>query len=141
MTDPVYTVSELARLAQIDRATAGKRLVGVPMEGRRRGAHLYQLSAAMPALIPRDSEFGDTAKENRRRASAQADLLELKLQREQRKLIPATIACRVWESVLIAVRRRILAAGLPLDTRDDILLQLQSDVHGAIEAEIGASEL
>lgn len=80
-----YSISELARLCALDRATVTKRLKEVEPAESREKLKLYKLEAALPALIAGESAEMDEAK--LRKAQADADLRELELKRERGEVV------------------------------------------------------
>jgi phage terminase Nu1 subunit (DNA packaging protein) len=76
-----YSISQLAKLCALDRATVAKRLDAVASQPGAKGAKLYSLCDALPALIAGESSEMDEAK--LRKTQAEADLKELEYKREQ----------------------------------------------------------
>lgn len=80
-----YSISQLAKLCGLDRATVKKRLDGVESQPGAKNAKLYTLEVAVPALINNDDEHD---REKLRKTTAEADKLELQLQRERGEVLP-----------------------------------------------------
>lgn len=72
--DKLFSISELAELTTLDRATVRKRLKDVEAQGGAKGAKTYSLEAALPALIAGASAEMDEAK--LRKTKAEADMRE-----------------------------------------------------------------
>jgi hypothetical protein len=81
-----YSISQLASLCALDRATVAKRLVDIESTDGAKGAKTYALSAALPALIAGERTEMDAAK--LRKMQAEADLKELDFQRERGEVLP-----------------------------------------------------
>ncbi|MCA1567247.1 MAG: DUF1441 family protein [Acidobacteria bacterium] len=81
----LYSISQLATLSGLDRATVTKRLVDVPFAGGAKNAKTYSLADALPALISGESTEMDAAK--LRKMQAEADLKELDFQRERGEVV------------------------------------------------------
>jgi hypothetical protein len=79
--DKLYSLSELAKVTTLDRATVAKRLDGVAHLEGAKGAKMYALCDALPALIAGESSEMDEAK--LRKMQAEAAMKEMELQREQ----------------------------------------------------------
>ena len=84
-TKETFSISQLAKLAKLDRATVTKRLEKVVSTGGAKGAKLYDLSDALPALILGERTEMDEAK--LRKMQAEADLKELEYRREQEEVV------------------------------------------------------
>jgi hypothetical protein len=80
-TEKPYSLSELAKVTTLDRATVTKRLAEVPYVEGAKGAKMYELADALPALIAGESSEMDEAK--LRKMQAEANIKELDYQREQ----------------------------------------------------------
>lgn len=83
--DTLYSISELAKLSGLDRATVTKRLAEVPFEEGAKNAKTYALDEALPALIAGESAEFDAAK--LRKMQAEAGLRELDLERERGEVL------------------------------------------------------
>jgi Protein of unknown function (DUF1441) len=81
-----YSISQLAKLARLDRATVTKRLEKIVSTGGAKGAKLYALSDALPALIMGERTEMDEAK--LRKTQAEADLKEHELAIERGDYLP-----------------------------------------------------
>lgn len=79
--ESLYSISQLARLSTLDRATVARRLEGVAFVKGAKGAKAYQLEAALPALIKGAGDEMDEAKF--RKTAAEASLRELEVERER----------------------------------------------------------
>ncbi len=82
----MYSISQLAKLSGLDRATVTKRLAEVESQDGPKNAKLYALAAALPALISGESTEMEEAK--LRRAQAEAELKTLDLERERGEVAP-----------------------------------------------------
>ncbi|HEY0545307.1 MAG TPA: DUF1441 family protein [Pyrinomonadaceae bacterium] len=80
-----YSISDLAKLTTLDRATVRKRLEGIEPVPGTKGAKMYELVDALPALIAGASAEFDAAK--LRRAQAEAELKELELASERGEVV------------------------------------------------------
>ncbi|HWT00206.1 MAG TPA: DUF1441 family protein [Pyrinomonadaceae bacterium] len=106
--DTSLSISQLAKLCGLDRATVTKRLEAVPSAPGEKGAKLYLLSEALPALIAGESSEMDDAK--LRKTQAEADLKELEYRREQNEVVEvkevADYALRLFKAInnRVAVR-------------------------------------
>lgn len=89
MTNPpeLYSISQLAKLCGLDRATVTKRLAEVEVTDGAKGAKTYALAVALPALISGESTEMDEAK--LRKMQAEAGMRELDLERERGEVVPA----------------------------------------------------
>ncbi len=85
MAKDSYSISQLAKLCHLDRATVTKRLEGVVSVAGAKNAKLYALSDALPALIAGERTEMDEAK--LRKTQAEADLKELEFRREQEEVV------------------------------------------------------
>jgi Protein of unknown function (DUF1441) len=83
--DTSLSISELAKLCGLDRATVTKRLASVPSSPGAKSAKLYLLSEALPALIKGESSEMEEAK--LRKMQAEAHLKELEFRREQEEVV------------------------------------------------------
>jgi hypothetical protein len=83
--EQLYSISQLATLSGLDRATITKRLAEVPFEEGAKNAKTYALDAALPALIAGESAEFDAAK--LRKMQAEAGLRELDLERERGEVV------------------------------------------------------
>lgn len=83
--ETTYSLSELAKLCALDRATVKKRLEGVEPQPGAKGAKLYTLKQAVPALVNNDDELD---RERLRKTTAEADRLELQLRRDRGEVLP-----------------------------------------------------
>jgi transcriptional regulator with XRE-family HTH domain len=81
----LLSLSQLARLCGLDRATVTKRLKDVPPDDEQPKKKLYRLESALPALIAGANAEMDGAK--LRKIQADADLRELELKRERGDVI------------------------------------------------------
>lgn len=81
----LYSISQLATLSGLDRATVTKRLADVPFQGGAKNAKTYSLEAALPALISGESTEMDEAK--LRKMQAEAGMRELDLERERGEVV------------------------------------------------------
>lgn len=97
----LYSISQLARLSALDRATVTKRLDGVECTEGARGAKTYALAAALPALIAGESTEMDEAK--LRKVQAEAGMRELDLERERGEVVSvkevADYALRLFKAI------------------------------------------
>lgn len=84
--EQLYSISQLATLSGLDRATVTKRLAEVPFEEGAKNAKTYALDVALPALIAGESAEFDAAK--LRKMQAEAGLRELDLERERSEVVP-----------------------------------------------------
>lgn len=84
--DDLYSISQLADLTTLDRATVRKRLDGVEPRGGSKNAKTYSLREALPALIAGASAEYDAAR--LRKTQAEADLRELELAVERGAYLP-----------------------------------------------------
>jgi uncharacterized protein DUF1441 len=76
-----YSISQLTALTKLDRATVTKRLEGVAFAEGTKGAHLYTLSDALPALIKGESKAMEDAKLRKMQAEAELKQHELAIER------------------------------------------------------------
>lgn len=83
--DQLYSISQLANLSGLDRATVTKRLADVTFEKGEKNAKSYALAAALPALIAGESTEMDEAK--LRKMQAEAGIRELDLERERGEVV------------------------------------------------------
>jgi DNA-binding transcriptional MocR family regulator len=83
--DQLYSISQLAALSGLDRATVTKRLAEIAPTDGAKGAKTYALADALPALIAGESAEFDAAK--LRKMQAEAGLRELDLQRERGEVV------------------------------------------------------
>jgi DNA-binding transcriptional MocR family regulator len=83
--EQLYSISQLAALSGLDRATVTKRLAEVPFEEGAKNAKSYALDVALPALIAGESAEFDAAK--LRKMQAEAGLRELDLERERGEVV------------------------------------------------------
>ena len=81
----LYSLSQLAKLCGLDRATVTKRLAEVEFVKGAKGAKTYTLAAALPALIAGESTEMDEAK--LRKMQAEAAMRELDLERERGEVV------------------------------------------------------
>lgn len=81
------SISQLAQLTALDRATVAKRLdaADIPSAKGLKGAKTYGLAAALPALIAGERTEMDEAK--LRKVRAEADTKELELERERGEVL------------------------------------------------------
>lgn len=86
MSDRLYSISELAELTTLDRATVRKRLKDIEPQGGVKNAKTYSLEAALPALIAGASAEMDEAK--LRKTKAEAALREHELAVERGEYLP-----------------------------------------------------
>jgi hypothetical protein len=84
-TTATFSISQLAKLSKLDRATVTKRLELVESTSGAKGAKCYTLAAALPALIAGERTEMDEAK--LRKMEAEADLKELEYKREQEQVV------------------------------------------------------
>jgi Protein of unknown function (DUF1441) len=84
-TTETYSISQLAKLAKLDRATVTKRLESVASTSGAKNAKLYTLHDALPALIMGERTEMDEAK--LRKMQAEADLKELEYAREREEVV------------------------------------------------------
>lgn len=82
----LYSISELAELTTLDRATVRKRLKDIEPQGGERNAKTYSLAVALPALITGASAEYDEART--RKMQADADLRELDLSVQRAEYVP-----------------------------------------------------
>jgi DNA-binding transcriptional MocR family regulator len=85
-TDTLYSISQLAKVTGLDRATVTKRLGDIEVTGGAKGAKTYSLADALPALIAGESTEMDEAK--LRKVQAEAELKELEVEQERGELLP-----------------------------------------------------
>jgi phage terminase Nu1 subunit (DNA packaging protein) len=83
--EQLFSISQLAELTMLDRATVRKYLDGVPHQGGAKNAKTYTLKAALPALVTGRNAEMDEAK--LKKAQADATLRELELKREQGEVV------------------------------------------------------
>lgn len=107
-TSELYSISALAKLTTLDRATVARRLEGVAHAGGPKGAKTYALADALPSLIAGESSEMDEAK--LRKMQAEAELKEIEVKQEMAELLPAKevrdYALRLFKSMhnRVAVR-------------------------------------
>jgi hypothetical protein len=82
----VFSISALAKLTGLDRATVAKRLDGVSFTEGAKGAKSYRLEDSLPPLISGQSSAYDEAE--LRKLQADAKLREHKLAVEEGKYVP-----------------------------------------------------
>lgn len=85
MKAELYSISQLAKLCALDRATVAKRLEAIEFAEGAKGAKSYALAAALPALIAGESTEMDEAK--LRKLQAEAGMRELDLERERGEVV------------------------------------------------------
>ncbi|MBA2434874.1 MAG: hypothetical protein H0V54_07305 [Chthoniobacterales bacterium] len=124
----------MARICKLDRRTVSNRLANVPNIPGPKGAHLYALVDALPALCRRDTAEEETSRERLMRA--QADIAEHQLLERQRLLFPRELVMRTQGAVFAAIRARILGSHLNDDEKHDIFTELHKDVIAACDAEL-----
>jgi hypothetical protein len=83
--DMSYSISDLAKLTTLDRATVRKRLAEVEPVPGAKGGKMYELVDALPALIAGASAEFDAAK--LRKVQAEADLKEHELAIERGEVV------------------------------------------------------
>lgn len=86
IADELVTISELARLCNLDRATIVRRLEALPPVVDKAKEKRYRLGDALAELMASGGSELDAAKT--RRAVAEADLKELELERERGEYLP-----------------------------------------------------
>lgn len=110
--EKLFSISELAELTTLDRATVKKRLAEIDPTAGARNAKSYSLKVALPALIAGASAEMDEAK--LRRAQAEAELKEIALAEERGDLLPV----KEVQGYLLDLFKRLqqrLAVQLPRD--------------------------
>lgn len=106
----LYSISKLADLCKLDRATVVKRLKDVEPTSGAKGAKTYALDAALPALIAGERTEMDEAK--LRKMQAEADLKELDFKREQGEVVDVNAVADYALRLFKAMHNR-LAVQLP----------------------------
>lgn len=99
------SISKLAELCGLDRATVAKRLKEVEPEREERKLKLYRLEAALPALIAGASAEMDEAK--LRTAQADAELRELRLQREREDVVEVKEVRNYAQALVRGIHQRV----------------------------------
>lgn len=110
MEPKLYSISALARLCKLDRATVAKRLKDVPPAEEGEREKLFTLEAAVPAILAGASAELDAAK--LKRAKADANLRELELQRERGEVVEVKEVRNYAQALFRGVHQRI-AVQLP----------------------------
>ncbi len=101
----LFSTSQLAKLAGLDRATVTDRLDSIPSHPGPKGAKRYSLADALPALVAGRDLSLDEAKLQKLRADAR--LSELHLNREMRKLVDFNEVKTELQEIFKALHRRI----------------------------------
>jgi nitrogen-specific signal transduction histidine kinase len=131
----LYSISELAELTTLARATVKKRLDGIEPQGGAKNAKTYSLKTALPALIAGASAEMDEAK--LRKTQAEASLRELELSVESGEYVPVkeVESQRVKECQWLVNR---LQARMPREVAPQ-LFKAESQAHLAemLQHEIG----
>ncbi|MBF0035799.1 DUF1441 family protein [Citrobacter freundii] len=118
-----WSISKISEAFSLDRATVRKRLVeaGIEPAGKVRGNPVYHLRDAGPALFQTEEEVNPESIHNPstmhpkdRKDWYQSENERIKLEKEQRKLIPADEVVIVYS----AMRKAVVQV---LDTLPDIL--------------------
>ncbi|HEY0098649.1 MAG TPA: DUF1441 family protein [Pyrinomonadaceae bacterium] len=103
--EQLYSISQLASLSGLDRATVTKRLADVPFEEGAKNAKTYALDAALPALIAGESTEMDAAK--LRKTQAEASMRELDLERERGEVVSTSEVADYTLRLFKGVQNRI----------------------------------
>ena len=106
----LFSISELAQLTTLDRATVSKRLKEIEPQGGARNAKTYSLEVALPALIAGASAEYDEART--RKMQADADLREHELAVERAEYLPMK-EVRDYALLLFKAMHGRLAVQLP----------------------------
>lgn len=130
-----YSISQLAKLTGLDRATVVKRLEGVPHAEGAKGAKTYRLAAALPPLIKGQSSAYDEAE--LRKMEAEADLKEHKLAVEQQQYVPVKdvrdYATRLFQGI-----HRALAVQFPHEVAATLYkAESQAQIEEILKRELG----
>lgn len=151
-----YSVSHLAKEFGLDRRTLDARLAGVPFATGAKNSKEYTLRAILDAFIAHaegeitskkkpktDEEKNQMAEDllaaRLRKENAEADLAEIKVAKEQGKLIEADRVSELWSNLVYAMRAKMLSlpgrasvqtAGLP---QLKVELRLEEMVREALD--------
>lgn len=104
--ESLYSVSALARLFRLDRGTIARRLERVvPARSDTKGK-FYELSKAAPALA-RPVEASAAAGARQRKVETEAELLGLRLRREQGEVLPVREVREYAQTLFRSLHQRI----------------------------------
>lgn len=101
----LYSISELAKLCGLDRATVAKRLKDVEPGHEEPKKKLFALDAALPPLIAGASAEMDEAK--LRKAQADAEMGELRLQRERAEVVEVKEVRTYAQALVRGIHQRV----------------------------------
>lgn len=101
----LYSISELAKLCALDRATVSKRLKDVKPAHEEPKKKLFALDEALPPLIAGASAEMDEAK--LRQAQAVADLKELELRRERAEVVEVKEVRNYAQALVRGIHQRV----------------------------------
>lgn len=113
-----WTIERAASEFGINPRTLSKRLkTSSAIKGSDGMFSTMQIAAAV---------FGDYESERTRLTKAQADLAELKLGEEERRLIPREAVLFAWEQIIVGFRQKILnLERMTEQEKSDVLADLQ----------------
>lgn len=134
MSDKLFSISELADLTTLDRATVRKRLKDIEPQGGVKNAKTYSLEVALPALIAGGSAEMDEAK--LRKTRAEAELREMELAVERGEYLPVRevrdYAVRLFKGMhgrlAVQLPRRVAASLYKADSAELIAEILEREV-------------
>lgn len=104
----LYTISGLAQELGMDNRTLGKRMAGIPPDGKQAGRDAWKLKTALDALNEQTDNLNPAA-EKARLDKARADLAELDLAERSGRLVDAARIEATWAAALTELRTRLLA--------------------------------
>ena len=85
---------------------------------------LVEAMSARPAIAEKESSALE--EQLARKASRQADLLDIDLAERRNQVLQTETVFHVWENVIVAIRRLILTSKLPNADKDAILNELRT---------------
>jgi len=102
-----FSTAELARIYELDRATVGKRLAGVPHRSGPRGAKLYKIEDIHALLAPSAPEC-DLEEARLRKARAEAERIEILVAKLKGDLVSVRETRRALHSIFKSLYHRVV---------------------------------
>ena len=105
--EKLFSTAELARIYDLDRATVGKRLAGVPHRSGPRGAKLYKIEDVHNLLAPSVTEC-DLEEARLRKARAEAERIEILVAKLKGDLVSVRETRRTLHSIFKSLYHRVV---------------------------------
>ena len=131
MTPQLWTISGLATELRMDRRTVATKLRAVPADGQVAGHAGWLMASAMNAIYC-NGERIDLSAARAKLATAQEELVRLKVDRERGELLPADEVVAGWQAAI--GRARALLLGIPPAMADTVVLEGRKNADPAVAA-------